>query len=175
MKLISETVESGLIGLYGLCFVGNSICDNIVTQLDVDFVMPNTSEIVHYGLAHAMPAIADVLGEYAAARNSSLSRPGVLPQTEKFSNLTEAFSKILDYMIGLEKETARVIDIALSENDKTTAKFLDSFLLNLIPLTKISIALCDYVEKNGDEDKDHMQIDSNIKKFIGKITKYEYK
>ena len=61
MKLISDRMESALTGLYGLCFTGNSICDNIVTQLGVKFVMPNTSNLIHYNMAHELPVLADYI------------------------------------------------------------------------------------------------------------------
>ena len=114
MKLISDRMESALTGLYGLCFTGNSICDNIVTQLGVKFVMPRTSDIIHYELAHEFPVIADDIAEYAAARNSYLHRPAVAAHMEEYDNLTSMFASLLDFMVALEKEVGKVIDLAIA-------------------------------------------------------------
>lgn len=167
MKLISDRMEKALTGLYGLCFVGNSVCDNMVTQLDVKFVMPRTSNIVHYSMAHEFPALADKLGEYAAARDSYLQRPVVPAQLKDYDALTPMFDELLDYMVSLENEVGKVMDLAESEDDKQTLKMLDSFIRDLVPLTKIALNFVDYVEQNGDTPSQRMQIDSNINKFMG--------
>ena len=167
MKLISDRMEEALTGLYGMCFIGNSICDNLVTQLDVKFVMPNTSNIVHYHMAHVFPDLADDIGDYASARNSYLHRPAVPAQTKDYDKLTPMFEMLLEYMVSLEKETGRVMDLAISEDDKQTLKNLDKFMRKLLPLTKMALGFCDYLEMNGDEPKQWMQMDAHINKFLG--------
>ena len=167
MKLISDRMESALTGLYGLCFTGNSICDDLVTQLDVKFVMPNTSGIVHYHIAHEFPMIADDIGEYAAARNSYLHRPAVAANMNEYKNLTEMFDTLLDFMVSMEKEIGKVMDLAKQEDDKQTSKYLDDLLRRFVPLTKLALGFVDYVEMNGDIPSQWMQMDSNINKFFG--------
>ena len=167
MKLISDRMESALTGLYGLCFTGNSICDNMVTQLSVKFVMPNTSNLIHYNMAHELPVLADYIGEYAAARNSYLHRPAVAAHMEEYENLTTMFAELLNYMVALEKEVSKVMDLAIAEDDKQTLKNLDKFIRKLVPLTEMALGFVDYVEMNGDTPTQWMQMDSNINKFFG--------
>lgn len=166
MKLISDRMEKELTNLYGLCFIGNSICDNFVTQLAVKFVMPNTSNIVHYNMAHVYPELADFIGEYAQDRNSWLHRPLVPAHTEDYSGLKPMFDILLQYMIDFEKQVGYVMDIAISEDDKQTLKNLDKFLRKLKVLTKMCLDFCDYIEANGDTPKDHMDMDARINKFM---------
>lgn len=161
-------MESALTGLYGLCFTGNSICDNFVTQLDVKFVMPNTSNIVHYRIAHILPLIADNIAEYAAARNSYLHRPAVSAHMEDYENLTDMFNDLLDFMISVEKEIGKVMELAKQEDDKQTLKHLDKLIRKFVPLTKMALGFVDYIEMNGDTPSQRMQMDSNINKFFGK-------
>lgn len=160
-------MEEALTGLYGLCFIGNSICDNMVTQLNVKFVMPNTSDIVHYHMAHIFPELADNIGDYAADRNSYIHRPAVPAHMEEYKSLTPIFDTLLDFMKSMEKETGRVMDLAISEDDKQTLKHLDKFIRKLLPLTKMTLDFCDYIEMNGDNPQQWMQMDSNINKFMG--------
>lgn len=167
MKLISDRMESALTGLYGLCFTGNSICDNLVTQLGVKFVMPRTSDIIHYAMAHEFPLLGDDIAEYAAARNSYLHRPAVAAHMEEYENLTSMFASLLDFMIAFEKEVGKVIDLAIAEDDKQTLKHLDKFIRKLVPFTEMALGFVDYVEMNGDTPTQWMQMDSNINKFFG--------
>lgn len=167
MKLISDRMETALTGLYGLCFTGNSICDNFVTQLDVKFVMPNTSNIIHYEIAHKLPLIADNISEYAAARNSYLHRPAVAAHMEEYDNLTDMFKDLLEFMVSMEKEISKVMDLAKQENDKQTLKHLDKLIRKFVPLTKMALGFVDYISMNGDIPSQWMQMDSNINKFFG--------
>lgn len=166
MKLISDRMEKALTGLYGMCFTGNSICDNMVTQLDVKFVMPNTSNIMHYHMAHVFPVLADYIGEYASARNSYLHRPAVVANMQEYDRLTSMFNELLEFMVSLEKEVGKVMDLAIAEQDKQTLKNLDKFLRKLLPLTKMALGFCDYVEMNGDTKEQWMQMDSNVNRFF---------
>lgn len=167
MKLISDRMEQALTGLYGLCFTGNSICDNMVTQLDVKFVMPNTSNIIHYHMAHEFPVLADNIAEYASARNSFLHRPAVAANMKEYNTISDMFNELLEFMVALEKEVGRVMDLAISEDDKQTLKNLDKFIRSLVPLTKMALGFVDYVEMNGENPAQNMQMDSNINKFFG--------
>lgn len=167
MKLISDVIEHQLENLYGLCFTGNAICDNMVTQLNVKFVMPQTSKIIHYHLAHIFPNLADSIADYAADRNSYLHRPPVAGQLKEYNNLTEMFKELLDYLIDFERAIYSVCDKANEDSDRQTVKYLDQLIRDLRPLISIALGLCDYVEMNGDTPPQRMQIDSNIEDFLG--------
>ena len=65
-KFISDEVKKALTGIYGLLFIGNAKCDNMVGQLDVKFVVSNLSHVVHYHLEKKFPIIADAIDDYAA-------------------------------------------------------------------------------------------------------------
>lgn len=143
----------------GLCFIGNSIMDNIVYQLSVKFVMKHTSDIVHEGMAHKMPVLADDISDYADDRNVYLHRPIVPRQDKEYNNVSEIFKDIVEYMSDLEQATCRAIEISKSEHDHMTKLFLDSFLRNLRPYTALALALEDYSEKNGTSSEQNMQMD----------------
>lgn len=166
VKLISDRMLDELTQLYGLCFAGNSIADNMVGQLAVKFVMKNTAEIVHYNFAHEMPVIADILGDYAIERNAYLSRPVVPKHDEEYDNIGDMFKELLTYMMDLEKATIKVIRLAEMENDLMTKKMLDNFLIGLKGYTGMMLDFVDYIEANGDTPEQRMQMDSNINCFM---------
>lgn len=167
MKLINDKITDGLNSIAGLLFVGNSIADNAVYQLSVKFVMPNTTEIVHLKFAHELPLLADKISDYADSRNVYLYRPVVPRQDKEYSNTKDIFSELLRYMIDLENVVKDVIRECDKDNDLTTKVFLDSFLRDLIPYTKMMLGFNDYIEMNGFSSKDNMDMDARINKFFG--------
>lgn len=152
--------------LLGFLFIGNSILDNCVYQLDVKFVMPNTSNIFHEEVAHKLPLLADKISEYASSRGEYLHRPVVPENTGDYVNIKEIFDNILEYMVDLEKITEETIRFSEIERDRVTRLFLESFLLEVIPYTKIAIDMVDYVEMSGYTPKDNMTIDDRVNKFL---------
>lgn len=167
MKLISDEIKAGLNNISGLLFIGNAIADNAVYQLSVKFVMPNTTEIVHLKFAHELPLLADKISDYADARNVYLNRPVVPKQDKEYNNIKDIFVDLLKYMVDLETLTKTVIRDCDKNNDLTTKVFLDSFLRDLIPYTKMMLGFNDYIEMNGFTPKDNMDMDARINKFFG--------
>lgn len=167
MMLISERMKAELEGLLGLFFIGNSILDNIVYQLDVKFVMPNTTNILHLHFSHELPLFADQISDYASDRNAYLHRPVVPANTKEYQNIKEMFVDILNYMVDIEKQTGNVIKYSVEENDRTTKVFLDEFLRELIPYTKVALSLIDYVDMNGYTPERNMEMDAHVNKFLG--------
>lgn len=167
MKLLSDSVIRELSNIQGMLFIGNSIADNAVYQLSVKFVMPRTTEIVHHRFAHEMPLLADNITDYADDRNVYLHRPVVPEHKKEYSNIKEIFDELLEYMVNLEKIVSHAIDVCIDDNDKTTKVFLDSFLRDLIPYTKMMLGFVDYIEMNGYTSKDNMDMDARINKFMG--------
>lgn len=166
MKLLSDKISTALTGLYGLFFVGNSICDNVTTQLEVDFLMPNTSNIVHYQIAHKLPLIADKVAEYASSRGVSLKRPSVEENMKEYHGIRECFSDILDYCLSVEKEMCSVIEFSCNNEDKITAFVLQDILKDFLSLTKLSMDLSDYSEAIEENSKSYLSMDNKINKFL---------
>lgn len=166
MKLLKDAITEGLNNIAGLLFIGNSIADNAVYQLSVKFVMPNTTKIVHLKFAHELPLLADAISDYADSRNVYLYRPVVPEHKKEYVNTKEVFEDLLQYMVDLEKLVCTVIDDCLKYDDKVTKVFLDSFLRDLIPFTKMMLAFNDYIEMNGYTPKDNMSMDARINRFF---------
>lgn len=166
MKLINDEITRGLNDIAGLLFVGNAIADNAVYQLSVKFVMPNTTEIVHLKFAHELPLLADKISDYADSRNVYLYRPVVPKQDKEYQNTKDIFVDLLKYMTDLESVVKTVIRTCDKLDDLTTKVFLDSFLRDLIPYTKMMLGFNDYIEMNGFTSKDNMDMDARINRFF---------
>lgn len=167
MMLISQRMAEELEQLGGLCFIGNRIADRCQSQLKVKFVMPRTADIVHLEFAHKMPLIADVIADYCDDRNYDVNYPETPKDYSNYNSTKEIFDKLLAYMIDLETQTSLIIDIADEEHDYVTRKFLNDFLMDLVPYTKMMLSFVDYIEQNGYTPKDNMDMDARINKFMG--------
>lgn len=164
---ISDKMVSELQTLYRLCFTGNAQADSVMKLVDVKFVMPNTSDILHYHYAHIFSDLADLIGDYGNDRNIYVLREGLPGFLDEPNKLMPMFVSIHQFMLDLEKYTSSIMDLAIKEEDKQTLKFLDKFMRKLRPLTALTFTLIDLVEMYGDTPKDWMQIDSNINKILG--------
>lgn len=165
-KFISDEVKNALTGIYGLLFIGNAKCDNMVGQLDVKFVMPNLSHLIHYNLAHKFPVLADVVGDYTAERNEYLPRPNVPAEAIDYENIKVMFEDLLEYMADLEDAVKDVIILSTNLGDYTTKVVMDGFLRDLVPYTAMIININDYIEMNGFEPHRLMDMDARIHRFI---------
>lgn len=166
LQLISDTMAKECEALIGLCFAGNRLLDRIKAELEIRFVMPITSNIVHLKMAHQMPLLADEIGDYLESRNYSEGYPMTMADFTVYNSSRECFDKILDYYVDLEQAIIVAIDKAIAENDKMTMKFLHDFLLEVKDYTAMALTLVDVSECYGSEPKDNMQLDSNIKKIM---------
>lgn len=167
MKLLKDEIVKDLTNIAGLLFIGNSIADNAVYQLSVKFVMPNVTNIVHLRFAHELPLLADKISDYADDRNVYLYRPVVPEHRKEYANIKEIFIDLLNYMVDLETLVSQAIDTCIKYDDKTTKVFLDSFLRDLIPYTKMMLGFNDYIEMNGYTPHDNMSMDARINRFFG--------
>lgn len=165
--MINDRISKELENLQGLCFIGNSIADNVVYQLDVKFVMPRTTEIFHHKFSHVFPVLADNITDYASERNVYFHRPVVPENRKEYQNLTTAFGDLFDFMKDFEQAIIDIMDVCIEDNDKMTRKFLDNFLFEVKKYTAMTINACDYVDMNGDTPKDWMDMDARINKFMG--------
>ena len=68
-SLINDKIHNQLNLIVKKLFEGNRLLDRQMTQLEVKFVMNKTSGILHTGLAHKYPLLADKISEYMASRN----------------------------------------------------------------------------------------------------------
>lgn len=153
--------------LYGMCFIGNSIADNIVTQMQVRFVMPQTAYFIHYNFAHKMPELADKIAEYASGRGVALKRPVVPANENDYSSVIEMQDKLFEYTTDFEKIICQQIKVCKDADDELTKKFLKNFLTDISSYTKMTLDLKDCFEKYCDSNIGMAIVDSQIEEFMG--------
>ena len=61
--IVTQETQNSLIELIGKCFVENRYLDRLVSILGTKFAYNNTSNLIHKGIAHYFPLLADEIGE----------------------------------------------------------------------------------------------------------------
>ncbi len=163
--LLDKEIKSSLENIVSHCFYSNRMLDRICSLLAVDFVMPITESILHPGLAHKYPSLADDITNYMADRDCSAIY-GATPIGDKtYDSPLECFNEILTINLNLEDLIKESIILSLNKNDYTTKVFLESFLLTIIPITKDILTLVDKAEYYESISDNWMTFDRDIKKF----------
>lgn len=163
MSLLSESVNKKLDELLTKCFAGNRLCDRAMSVLDVKFVMNKSVSILHPGIAHLFPKLADVISDFQADRNQ-MSIYGMTPlDATDYVSPQEFFERLVDFVEDMESLAYDVKQIAIEESDCTTVAFADDFIEILIPLTKQCLLL---VDKGNAYKGDWMRFDHDIEDFF---------
>lgn len=160
--LISDELNSSLSELVGECFAGNRLLDRMMSIINVKFSMNRTEHVLHSGLAHKFPLLADKISTYQASRNNLTVYPETPLDASDYTSPLEAFSKFLTYMRRLEGYVIEVINESKEIKDVMTEQFLNRFLLNLNRYTEQAILLVDKAEKY---ENDWMNFDNRIDYF----------
>ena len=160
--LISEELNNSLSELVGELFAGNRILDRMMSILSVKFVMNKTALILHSGLAHKYPLLADKISTYQASRNNLTSYPETPLDDSDYESPLDAFNKFLTYMRRLEGYVSEVIIETRNTNDLMTEEFLTQFLLGLNKYTEQALLL---VDKGELYINDWMSFDERIENF----------
>ena len=161
-SLISEQTNAKLDELVTMFFAGNRLADRGMSQLDVKFCMNKTASILHAKVAHLFPSLADVVSDYQASRNNKTIY-GLTPRDEtEYSSPMEFFERLAEFMVEVESFIFECYETAKEDEDFMTKSFLESFILQMLPLTKQCLLL---VDKCGLYD-DMMLFDHNIESFI---------
>ena len=114
--LITSQVKQSLENIIAQCFTANRLLDRIVSILSIDFTMPITANIIHKGLAHKYPLLADDISEYMDARDCKTIYGATPAGDKEYDSAIECFNEMLE--INLKLEVA--IKEAIKENEKTS-------------------------------------------------------
>jgi ferritin len=157
--LLSETLSKRLSEIMNMYFQYNRILDALIDYLDVDMNMNMMSNYIHETFAHRAPLDADSYRSY----NSSNSRRTIYSDIEasdgNYENPLVGFEYALEYTLKIMDAIQDGIDLAKSENDEDTKKFLQEELKNMRVYKKQFVFLCDKSEKSIQEGNTWQDID----------------
>ena len=165
--LLTQEIKTSLENIVKQCFENNRIADRIMSLINVKFVMPSTEKILHPGYAHLMPAIADVVTDYMAARDCTVIYGETSRGDQEYDSPLDCFRKLLEINLTLETLTKETITLSLSQGDLSTKVKMEEFLLKLIPVTSDLLVIVDKGElyNNLESPMDWMNFDRDIHNF----------
>lgn len=165
--LLTLSIKSSLEKIIQHCFYCNRIVDRMVSWISVKFVMPNTANIIHPNIAHMYLGTlgADGISEYMDARNCTTIYGETPIGNQEYESPRECFNKLLEINLEWENLVKDSIKLAKEENDYTTMVFLESYLKNIINITKDILTLSDKIDFYDDTKAGWMRFDKDIKDF----------
>lgn len=135
------------------CFWLNRVVDRAVSVLGVKFGMPITSKILHQGLAHKYPLLADNVNEILDMYNELVDYLDTPADTRDYEDIVELFQIILDENIKLYDMTRSAIFVSRETRDVNVEAHLLDFLEDVneyiaqtITLRDKAVSLKDNVE-----------------------------
>lgn len=163
--LLNLNIKLSLEKIVKHCFYSNRMIDRICSLLSVKFVMPNTEKVVHPGLAHRYPALADDISGYMDDRGCTTIYGETPIGDQEYDAPIDCFNKMLELNLEMELLVKESITEAFNNGDYTTKAFLESFLLELISITKDILTVVDKAEMYGDSKADWMRFDHDFSDF----------
>ena len=106
----------------------NRVVDRAVSVLGVKFGMPITSKILHQGLAHKYPLLADSVNEILDMYNELVDYLETPADTRDYEDIVELFQTILDENIKLYDMTRSAIFVSRETRDVNVETHLLDFL-----------------------------------------------
>ena len=125
------------------CFWLNRVVDRAVSVLGVKFGMPITSKILHQGLAHKYPLLADSVNEILDMYNELVDYLETPTDTRDYEDIVELFQTILDENIKLYDVTRSAIFVSRETRDVNVETHLLDFLEDVNKYVAQTITLRD--------------------------------
>ena len=129
---VSKELSERMLNLLGFCFYLNRIYDRGLSLCEVRWKLINFEKITHPLIAHALPLLGDKISSYLSKRNVESFYPDTTGGLKEYSSPLDFFNFVLEEFNRFEDEIENTIDSAVSEKDRASEGFLQSFLLTWI-------------------------------------------
>lgn len=129
--LISERTIKEINHLSQQCFWLNRVVDRAVSVLSVGFSCSKASEILHEGLAHKYPLLADDVNSILDMYNEGIVYLETRRDDRDYEDLSEIFQTILDENIRLYDLARSVYKVANEEGDFNVSAHMSEFMRKL--------------------------------------------
>lgn len=130
MNKVSLATQEKINELVSFTFKQNSVADNIVYFLEFKN-FETMADIIHHTYAHLFGGLADQITDFAKTQDIRVYRLGFEGDKEDFSNLIEAFIKLLGSFEDYQELVLETIEIAEDNGDVDVKTFFEDFSLDL--------------------------------------------
>ena len=116
--IVTQATIDAVTELIGDCFKMNRHLDRLVSVLGVHFAYNNTANLVHQGIAHYYPMLADSLGERCLERYNIPVYYAATPEGgQDYTSVTEIIKDLEKVNIEFQTKMMGCCKVAFENND----------------------------------------------------------
>ena len=160
--IVTQATIDAVTELIGDCFKMNRHLDRLVSVLGVEFAYNNTANLVHQGIAHYYPMLADSLGERCLERYNIPVYYASTPEGgQDYTSVTEIIKDLEKVNIEFQTKMMGCCKVAFENNDIHVYAELLDLLEDVNKIVEQVILLSDKI----DVYKDNPSYDHHISSF----------
>ena len=160
--IVTQATIDAVTELIGDCFKMNRHLDRLVSVLGVEFAYNNTANLVHQGIAHYYPTLADSLGERCLERYNIPVYYAATPEGgQDYTSVTEIIKDLEKVNIEFQTKMMGCCKVAFENNDIHVYAELLDLLEDVNKIVEQVILLSDKI----DVYKDNPSYDHHISSF----------
>ena len=157
--IVTQATIDAVTELIGDCFKMNRHLDRLVSVLGVEFAYNNTANLVHQGIAHYYPMLADSLGEKCLERYNVPVYYAATPEGgQDYTSVTEIIKDLEKVNIEFQTKMMGCCNVAFENNDIHVYTELLDLLEDVNKIVEQVILLSDKI----DVYKDNVSYDAHI-------------
>lgn len=116
--IVTKETQNAVMRLIGDSFAANRFIDRVQTVIGVSFAYNNTAKLIHHGIAHYMPLLADNIGERCLERyNIPIVYAPTPAGDEIYASVMDAIDALYNYIIEYQALFMGVCEIAQNNKD----------------------------------------------------------
>ena len=160
--IVTQATIDAVTELIGDCFKMNRHLDRLVSVLGVEFAYNNTANLVHQGIAHYYPVLADSLGERCLERYNIPVYYASTPEGgQDYTSVTEIIKDLEKVNIEFQTKMMGCCKVAFENNDIHVYAELLDLLEDVNKIVEQVILLSDKI----DVYKDNPSYDNHVTGF----------
>ena len=160
--IVTQATIDAVTELIGDCFKMNRHLDRLVSVLGVEFAYNNTANLVHQGIAHYYPTLADSLGERCLERYNIPVYYAATPEGgQDYTSVTEIIKDLEKVNIEFQTKMMGCCKVAFENNDIHVYAELLDLLEDVNKIVEQVILLSDKI----DVYKDNPSYDNHVTGF----------
>ena len=160
--IVTQATIDAVTELIGDCFKMNRHLDRLVSVLGVEFAYNNTANLVHQGIAHYYPTLADSLGERCLERYNIPVYYAATPEGgQDYTSVTEIIKNLEKVNIEFQTKMMGCCKVAFENNDIHVYAELLDLLEDVNKIVEQVILLSDKI----DVYKDNPSYDNHVTGF----------
>lgn len=168
--IVTQATQKALMELIGACFKENRYLDRLVSVLGVKFAYNNTANLVHHGIAHYFPNVADEIGEKCLERyNIPVYYEATPSGGQDYGSVSEIIKDLENHMIDFQIKIMAVCKIAQDNGDIHVYVDILDILEDFNKIVEQAILLSDKIDIYGTNPS----FDSHIRKHFWLLNKQD--